>query len=208
MAAISGRKSEIWTQTGSTSALTKTACEAVGGSTTIFHVTDAAKRYLDPATAILVYCGAGETLQTSGYHIAGGCQIHFDAAPTAPVKLTGAYFSMAEVTLCQSWDASIESTVFEITSLGDTTAKFQGSNYTAWSGSIARFYEDNTWGAKAQANTTQHIVRLFTDQPAGFCWTGWATITSWSDSVPVEDLQKETISFTGISELVYSVDET
>lgn len=204
MAAISGRKSEIWTQTGASVALTKQACEAV--TTTRYHVTDPTKRYLDPATAILVY--VSDVLQTSGYHISGGCQIHFDSVPGGAVTLTGAYFTMAEVTLCQSWEATIDSQVYEITSLGDTAAKFQGSDFNTWGGSLSRLYENDTWGAKAAANATQHVLRLFADQPAGLCWTGWANITGWQQTTPQDDLERETISWQGIGEIVYTLDET
>jgi hypothetical protein len=208
MAAIQGRKAEFWLAEGAGSALTKQACEAVGISTTVFHVTDPAKRYLDPATTVLVYCGAGETLQTSGYHIAGGCQIHFDSAPSAPVKLTGAYLTPAEITLVTGYSLTLESEVYETSSLGGSARTYQGSGILAWSGSFDRFYEDDAWGARMSANATKLLGRFFTDQPSGYCWTGWVIPGSWSHANPSDGLETEAFSFTGEGEPVYSIDET
>ncbi len=210
MAAIQGRKGELWVASGTGTAMTAEACEAVGASTTRFHVTDADKRYLDPATTVQVYDDA--VLQTSGYHIEGGCHIVFDSAPTSPVTVTAAYLTPAEITLVQGWELSIESEVYDITSLGDTARTYQGSGILAWSGSFERFYEsgdgDNPpWYAKAAANASKIIVRLFEDHPSGYCWTGWVTPVSWGLNVPME-LERETFGFTGEGMPVYTTDES
>lgn len=206
MAAIQGRKGELWTAAADAAvAITKEACEAVGDSTTIFHVTAAAKRYLDPATTILVY--DTDSLVTSGYHIAGGCQVHFDEAPSGAVTLTGAYLTMAEVGLVQGWELGTEMELYETTSLGDTVRTYVSSGILSWSCSFERFYEDNTWQAKAKANATTLMVRLFEDHPSGFVWTGWVIPTGWTQTVPLA-LETESLSFTGVGVPVYSVDET
>lgn len=211
MAAIQGRKAELWVASGTGSAITKEACEAVGASTTRFHVTAAAKRYLDPATAIAVY--DNDVLQTSGYHIEGGCHIVFDSAPTSPVTVTAAYLTPAEISLVQNWQLDITSDVYETTSLGSTARTFIGSGIVAWNGSFERFYEagvdddDPPWYAKAAANADKIIVRLFENQPSGYCWTGWVTPGAWTQTVPLE-LERETFNFTGEGVPVYTTDET
>jgi hypothetical protein len=203
MAAIAGRLAELWLGTGAADGtLTKQACEAV--TTTIYHVTDAAKRYLDPATAILVY--VNDVLQTSGYHIGGGCQIHFNSAPGATVTLSGGYITPAEVTLVQNWSLDIQSEVYDITSLGGTARTYLGSGITAWSGSFERFYEDDTNKLLAEANGTKIIGRFFVDQPSGYCWTGWISPVNWGLNAPLE-LERETLSFAGDGECVYTTDE-
>lgn len=209
MAAIKGRLAELWVASGTGSAITKEACEAVGSSTTRFHITAAAKRYLDPATAVLVY--DDDVLQTSGYHIEGGCHIVFDSAPTA-VTVSGAYLTPAEITLVQGWELNLEMEIYEITALGATARTYQSSGLLGWSGSFERFYEsaageaDPPWYAAAVANASKIIVRLFEDQPSGYVWTGWATPTEWTQSVPLE-LERETFGFTGEGMPVYTTDE-
>ena len=203
MAAIQGRKAELWVISGAGSAITKEACENVSGY--IYHVTDATKRYLSPETTILVY--GNDILVTSGYTIKGGCQIHFDAAPATPVTLTGAYLTPAEVSLVQNWELNLESEVYETTSLGSTTRTYMGSGLLGWSGSFERFYEDNTWGARAAANATKLLIRCFTDQPSGYVYTGWVVPNQWTQTTPME-LERENFTFTGDGYPVYSTDET
>lgn len=204
MAAIQGRLGELWVASGAGTAMTKEACEGVDSSTTRFHVTDSAKRYLDPATAVLVY--DDDELLTSGYHLEGGCHIVFDDAPTA-VTVSGAYLTPAEITLVQNWELGITNEAYEITSLGDTARTYVGSDIPSWSGSFERFYEDDSWQELTVANASKIIVRLFEDQPSGCCWTGWVTPVSWGHTVPLE-LQTENFGFTGEGFPVYTTDET
>ena len=146
-------------------------------------------------------------LQTSGYHVDGGCHIVFDEAPSGAVTVTGAYLTPAEITLVQSWELSINAEVYELTSLGSTARTYQRSTLVTWSGSFERFYEDSTWQALAAANASKIIVRLFEDQPSGYCWTGWVTPNNWTQTVPLE-LERETFAFTGEGVPVYTTDET
>lgn len=210
--AVQGRKGELWAAGGSGTAMTKEACEAVGLSTTIYHVTAPAKRYLAPGTAILVY--VNDVLQTSGYHIVGGCHIVFAETPgELPVTLSGAYLTPTEVTMVQNWELSIELELYDVTAMADTDRVYVSSELPNWSGSFERFYESGVgadpppWYARAAANATPIIVRLFEDQPSGWCWTGWAVPTGWGMTVPLE-LVGETFQFTGTGGCVYTTDET
>ena len=142
MAAIQGRKSELWAISGTGTTFTTEACDQYSGNT--YHITDTAKRQWDPGASVAVYDNA--VLQTSGYVIYGAVgQIEFDSAPTTPVTVSGKYLTTAEITLCQGFDLSLESDVYDITSLGDTTRKYIGSGLEKWSGSVERLAEDDTW---------------------------------------------------------------
>jgi hypothetical protein len=206
MSAICGRLGELWLQAGTATAMTKEACEVVAGTT--YHVTDAAKRYFDYATAVLVYTGAGEDLQTSGYKVVGACQIQFDAAPSAPVKVSGKYLpTPAEISLVQDWSLAIENGgIFETTSLGATARSYLHCGLVSWSGAFNRFYEDDAWEARAVAGAW-HLVKLYEDEPSDQVWTGYIYLGNWGKTVPVEGLQTETVSFNGIGTPAWATDE-
>jgi len=91
--------------------------------------------------------------------------------------------------------------------LGSATFTCQGSGLLGWNGSFERFAEGATWEAYAMANATQLLIRCFTDQPAGYCWTGWIVPIGWTLNVPLE-LERETFSFVGVQEPVYTTDES
>jgi hypothetical protein len=203
MAAIAGKLAELWSSAGSATSITKEACEQVSGY--IYHVTDPAKRYLDPHTAILVY--DNNVLVTSGYSIWGGCQIRFAAAPTTPITVSGKYYTPAEVTLVTDWELSLESEVYDCTAIGDATRKKIASGLIGFSGSFNRYHEDNTWQAEAVDNSVKRIIRCFSDQSAGRCWTGWIALTGWTQNTPLE-LETESVQFTGDGMIAYTSDET
>ena len=148
-----------------------------------------------------------ECLQTSGYEILGGCQISFDAEPTTPVTVTADYLTPTEVTYVQNWELNLESEIYQLTSVGDTARTYVGSGLLSWSGSFERFYEDSTWQAFVADNTDKLIIRLFEDQPSGYCWTGWVTPINWTQTTPLE-LERETFGFTGEGRPAYTTDET
>lgn len=204
MAAIAGKKAELWSSAGTTTTLTKQACENVSGY--IYHVTDAAKRYLDPHTTILVY--DNDVLQTSGYTIWGGCQVRFTAAPTTPITLSGKCYTPAEVTLVTDWEISLSTEVYDATSIGASSRSKIPSGLLGWTGSFNRYYEDNTWEAKAVDNSTKRIIRCFSDQTVGYCWTGWIALTGWTQNVPVDGLETEAVEFEGDGMIAYTTDET
>jgi hypothetical protein len=204
MGAIKGRLAELWSSAGTTTTLTKEACEQVSGN--IYHVTNAARRYLDPMTTVLVY--DNDVLQTTGYTIWGGCQIHFASAPTTPITLSGKCYTPAEVTLVTDWELNLSSEVYDCTAIGATARAKIPSGVLDWKGSFNRYYEDNTWEAKAAANATKRIIRCFSDQSAGYCWTGWVALTGHTQTVPVDGLETESVEFEGDGMIAYTTDET
>jgi hypothetical protein len=201
---ITGKLAELWSSAGSATEITKQACENVSGD--IYHVTDPTKRYLDPHTTILVY--DDDVLQTSGYTIWGGCQIRFDAAPTTPITVSGKYYTPAEVTLVTDWELSLSSEVYDSTAIGATARAKIPSGVLDWTGSFNRYYEDNTWQAKAADNSTKRIIRCFSDQSAGYCWTGWVALTGQTQGVSVGGLETESVQFEGDGYAAYTTDET
>jgi hypothetical protein len=184
--------------------MTKEACEAVVG--TVYHVTDADKRYFAPGTAILVY--DDDVLQTSGYTIVGGCQIAFASAPTTPVTVSANYITPAEIALVQGWSLEITSEAYDTSSLGGAYRTYIGADLLTWTGSFDRLYEADAWGARIKVNATRLLIRLFTDQPSGYCYTGWIIPTSWTQTTPGDGVERETFAFQGCDKLAYTIDET
>lgn len=206
MGAISGRLAELWIGSGAGATLTKQACEATTTNFTYtYHVVDAAKRYLDPNTTVLVY--DSDSLQTSGYRLLGHV-IKFDSAPAGAVTVSGKALTMAETTLVQNYSVNLESEVYEFTSLGDTSKQYVGSGITGWSGSFERFFEGDTWSDRVEANSTQFFLRCYITQPGSLCLGGWVTLTGWSQETPIDGLERETIEFQGVGCPAYSIDET
>lgn len=206
VAAIQGRKGELWLNTGSATTFTTEACDQKAG--TVYHITNTAKRVWDPATAVSVYDNG--VLQTTGYHLhAPVGEIHFDGAPTTPVTVSGKYFAVAETTLVQQWDAVLTPELAEVTALGATSREFVGLGIKAWSGSFEHLYEaTGPFVTKGLANATKIIMKLYEDQPNTRALVGYGVITSVTPSMPVEDLARETISFTGDGEPFYVTVET
>jgi len=205
MSAICGKLGELWLMGGTPTTITKEACENVSGYT--YHITAPAKRYLDPATAVLVY--DNNVLQTSGYVIAGGCQIQFDADPTGPVTVSGKYLPTgSETTFVQNWQLTLDQGgIFETTSLGATARSYVNCGLVGWSGSFERFYEDATWEARLVAGTNL-LIKLYEDEPSDRVWTGYIYLTDWTQTVSVDALQKETLSFQGSAIPAYAADES
>jgi len=209
MAAIQGRAGELWAETGAAVVFTAEACTLVSG--TIYKITNATKRQWDPATAVLVYVNA--VLQTSGYHLhAPVGQIHFDAAQTLPITVSGKYFPTAKVGLVTDWELNIESNVFDVTALGDTAKMFVGDGVPEFSGSFSRFYEDNHWAALQAGNNDPDlgdalVLKLYEDKANSQGWAGYATMKNWSVTVPIEII-KESIQFSGDGEFFYFASET
>jgi hypothetical protein len=204
-AAIQGRRSEVWINSGSATSFATEACDQKSG--TVYHITDTTKRHWDPATTVSVYDNG--VLQTSGYHLHPAVgEVHFDSGPTTPVTVSGKYYAASEVTLCQSWELSLESEVYETSSLGGDAYTCVGSGIISASGSIARLFEDSTWSAKAAANATELIIGLYEDEPSDRVWWLYAFCTSWTATDSMSDLIRETIAFKADGNFVYTTDET
>lgn len=207
MAAIKGLSGELWLMGGSATSMTKEACEAVGGSSTVFHVTAPTKRYLDPATTVSVY--DNDVLQTSGYIIAGGQQVQFTSAPTTPITISGKYLPTGtEIGLVQNWAVTIDNgTLIETTSLGSTSRSYIHTGFVGWSGSFDRFLEDDAWEGRLAAESTL-LIKLYEDQPNTRLWSGYVILSGWNENVSIDDLVRENVTFQGLDMPVYAADET
>jgi hypothetical protein len=198
----------MYVQTGNAGTITKTACEAVTGETKIFHVTDPAKRHLDPHTAVLVY--DSDVLQTTGYrlHAAAG-QVYFDSAPGGPVTLSGKYYALTAVSMVDNWETQMEWGVQETSGIGTATGRtFVGLGLLGFTVTASRKREGDTWQARATANGTKFILKLYEDLANTRAWVGYGVLTGAPLTVPLEGLVTETLTFQGDQEITFTTDDT
>ena len=203
MAVIRGRFSEIWTTTGSSTPVVKAACDQKSG--TVYHITDAAKRILDPMVTPLVY---DNNVLITAYHMhAPVGEIHLDGAPTTPITISYSYYAQAEVAYAQNWSLSEDRAVLDITSLGDTVRTFVDAGIRSWNGSFERLYDaSQTWMARVVAGVPI-AMKFYTDQPSALVYVGYVHPVNWGLTVPL-DLEKETWGFEGEGELFYQTSES
>lgn len=209
MAAIPGRRAELWVQSGAAQSFTSEACQLVSGTT--YEVTDADKRNWSPTSTITVYVDGSPLL--SGYTLQRPVgRIVFDEAPGGTVTATGQYLPVSKVGFVRSWELSIANETLETSSLGDTSRSFVTQGLPTWEISLDKLLEDDTWPALAMdnADSGQHmLVKLYEDRSGSnrLVWAGYATVTSDKETVPISDLIGESITLTGEG-MPYYVDET
>lgn len=210
MAAIQGRKGELWLQSGSATAFTTEACSLVSGTT--YQIDDAAKRQWDPTTTPTVYDdGSPETPSEIQYPI--GCVVLAEA-PSGAVTVTGKHYATTQIGLVQNWALDLEQDTLESTALGDTARSFVGLGLLGWSATFEALTEaTGTLGAKALANATagtgyRLVWKFYEDEPNDLVWIGYATFTSWQALSDVMALIRETCSVQGDGDIYYVTDET
>jgi hypothetical protein len=206
-AARTGKSGALYVHTGSTTTLTKTACEQIG-ATSVYHVTDPAKRHLDPHTAVLVY--VNDVLQTSGYHLhAAAGQIHFAVDPADTVTLSGKSYALAAKTFIKNWELSLDvGGAIEVTGMGDPDRVYISPGLVGWTASCEHLHEDDAWQTATQANGTKFILKLYEDLANTRAWVGYGVLTGAPLTVPLEGLVTETLTFQGDQEITFTTDDT
>lgn len=106
---------------GTPTAMTGEACSQVTGA--VYQVTSAAKRILDPATAITVYDGAADESSTAVIDYATGL-ITLAEAPAGSVTVTAKYIPLISVAYAKSLDIGLPTKVWaDVTCLGDSAGR-------------------------------------------------------------------------------------
>ncbi len=205
MSVIVGHASDLYIQTGSSTAFTTEACSQVAGTT--YQITDAAKRQWDEGETVLVYDDG--VLQTSGYKIHGACgRIVFDAAPTTPVTVSGKYYDTAHVAACGGWKLDLKSGVVKTSGINEVRT-FQGTGLLDWGGSFSKLEEDDTYAALVLDNSGAALVlKMYESKAAPVVWIGYIVPEGWSLDNPDEAGVSESLSFKGTGYLDFLTSES
>ena len=119
---------------GAAVAMTAEPCGLVGGN--VFQITDASRRIVDPATAVVVKeNGAPTTLAPTIDYLFG--VITFPSAPTAPITIDGAFIPTYSVAECRGIAIGVSADLGDV-SVFETSAKKKLALLHDVSGSIDR----------------------------------------------------------------------
>lgn len=190
---------------GTSTAITDEACTAV--SSTVFQITDTAKRVLNPAVALTVK--ANTVTQAVGLYTVDPLfgKVTFAVAPTAPVTITGEYFPM--LTVAEVFDASLSQsyTVLDSTVFGSDGVKTKTLGLGDFSGSFSTLkllsYDNDTGGGTQVLGTifsgrTQTLIE-YRPGGSGDYFRGWVLLSTTDEAAPVDGRLEAAVNFTGVS---------
>jgi hypothetical protein len=177
---------------------------------TVYHITDPAKRFWDPASAVVVKYNAGAVTDYASIQYPGGAVTWAVTPGNSAVTCSGKYLAVAAVGEVKGFTLDIAQEFVDTTTLGDTmrenTPVFRGATVT-----VDRFYVDSTYFTEM---TTAARIRcgfdLFVNYDAGtpandLRYTGYGVIASKSISTPVDGIIDEPLTITVIDGPYYMV---
>ena len=200
----SGKKGALYIWNGQVSPLSSEPCTIAGNTA---QITNSAKRLLSP-NHTQQFTDTGGAVVISINYLTGTAT--FATAPTS-VTVTGSYIPTTQISTgmqLYNWKLDIAVALHDGTAF-QSDWKNYGAGLSDWKGSIDGYWYDQTFfNALTQAQVggvsiIQWLLRLYLDLPNTLYYEGFANINGLSDSVPVSDLVKETITFTGNGPLYY-----
>jgi hypothetical protein len=198
--ALSGKLAAVYAQTDDAAiAITKEATteDATGLR---YQITNAAKRYLDPATAVLVY--VNNVLVTTGYTIeyAGGVVV-FETDPANTVTVSGAYLQLEQVGGFFNWSLDISAEPLPTNAFGDSWESCIMGIF-GFSGSAEMYWGDERFFSLLGQ---RQLLVLYTDTTVGNedRYECYAYISGDGVTVYMSDVVKETIKFKGDNGVYY-----
>jgi len=187
MAIIKGRLGAIYmAQYGAgATAMTHEATTA-NGPKTVFSITDEAKRFVDPDTAVVIDYNAGPVTSYSDIQYPGGIVTWGSTPGTLAVTISGSYLPVAEVGQCKAWTLDFSTEMIDVTEFGDTF-RVMVPLITNGTATIEHFYADSVLFAEMISTNARVGVDLFVEYsgtPAD-CkrYTGYGTLGSTNISV-------------------------
>lgn len=200
MATIAGHLGAVYTQTGSTTAMTNEACTEI--SPTQYQITAITKRYWDvDASFIVNYNGVPTTVSYTLQYLGG--YIDFASDPgAAAVTVTGSYFTVSQVAGFFDWSIDATGELLDITDFGDAWRTYGHQNIKDFEVTANWYWGDSTFLTKLGSN---FIVVCYVDTTGGSlkyyqCQT---RVQGISPNCPVGEVIKETITFKGNGEFHY-----
>jgi hypothetical protein len=164
---------------------------------TRYTITDADKRYWDRNTTVTVK--KDTVTQTTGFHIEypGGVVVFDEALTTEAITVTGAYFTVSQILGFFNWDLKVGSKTIDATT-------FQSSEWEEFVMATKNFTAtaEKFWIIDASYTDyigQEFILVLYTDFGTPKTrFEGYGNINNIDVSLPVGDLIKEKIDFSGV----------
>ena len=193
---------------GTAVVITNEACTGLGGSQ--WQVTTAARRIIDPATAVVVK-DTGVTVSAALYSVnmLFGIITFSGYTPTGAVTLTGAYLPLLTVAEVRSADVSMETDMADSTTFDNAGYKGKTPTLDDWSGSF-EFLSLPTVDLDGVAAGTQSITSWRESgtpkllelklSATPHYWRGWGVFDAGSMKLGVGDLAVFTASMKGASQ--------
>ncbi|MCK9326798.1 MAG: hypothetical protein M0P69_15000 [Bacteroidales bacterium] len=201
MPALAGKKGRVY---GATSQVPTAIVEepmTANADRTQYTVTDSAKRYLDPLTAVSLESSPdGVTwnpVQPNEFQYAGGVAV-FDpglAVGTQVRIASGAYFPVAPIAECKGWSVDVSLDLEDSTPLGSDWKRYTPI-MNGWEGSLDRFQQDSYFMDRIVAGLPVLLV-LYVNEPSGLRYEGFANISGLGTSLEATALVEETVDATG-----------
>jgi len=184
----------IVTADGGGTVMTAEPCSVFSG--TIYQITNAAKRLVDPNVAITVYDTASP-IAASDYEIAyANGKIMLDSAPGGAVTITGEYLSASQLAQAHEWTLSFGPNLRPSHTFGDTWAEYSP---TVRRGTVTlqRFFNDSYWFAEVEDAVSQgtFVLVLYVNQSAGPRYMMIGKLSDSNPSFSVGELGAESVSF-------------
>lgn len=196
MALIAGKLGSIYIAKYPATSMTNEATTA-NIAATVFTIDNAAKRFVDPDTAITIDYPDNATPDTTyaDFQYPGGI-VSWDTTPGAgSVFITGKYLAIAQVGECQSWTLEITNDFVDVTSFGDT-AREQYPMMRSSTIQIQGMYVDSTLFAELISTNPRIGFDLFLDATGGseIRYTGYARLASTNISADVGGIVEQPLT--------------
>lgn len=206
MTALAGTEADVYIAALPAVAFTDEACSDEGDGLT-FTIDAAAKRFWDPATAVVVEVddgGGWDVIASSEYtvqHVGG--KIIFNADQTGnSVRVDGGYMTVSQLTQAHKWSVDVQQELLEVSAFGDGW-KDKIAGLKEASASIERYADvDAILFAELEAGNPLVVV-LYTDYSAGSRYEGYARIKQVSPGAELGGTIDEALNLEITGELFY-----
>ena len=196
MAIIKGRLGAIYLAQYPASTMTNEATTA-NVAKTVFTIDDAAKRFVDPATTLIIDYPDNATPVTSyaTFQYPGGVVTWAVTPGNGSVFITGKYLAIAQVGECRSWSLEMNMDYVDTTSFGDTFRE-QTPMMRSATATIDGMYVDSTLFAEMISTNPRIGFDLFMDATgaAEKRFTGYGTLATTSIAADVGGIVEQPFS--------------
>lgn len=192
MPVLTGLGADIYVASGVGTVMTGEAVTSLGAG--VYQITNAAKRAIDPNSALTVLDGAS-TVSPATYQVnfgAGTITLTLGTVLAGVMTVTGRYHTMAQAAQGTEWSLDVETNLQESHTFGDS---WKESVFVNASGTVSfqRFLNDDYFHLNI---ANYYILYLYADLSGGKRHMCGAALKSVGVSAGNNDLIKENVSFT------------
>lgn len=192
MATLAGNAADIYIASGTGTTMTGEAVTSLGGG--VYQITNAAKRAIDPNSAVTVLDGV-TTVSPANYQIgfgSGKITLTNGYTPTGTITVTAKYLTLAQAAQGFEWSLDTEVVLEESQTFGQTW-KTRALVNRSGSVSFKRFYNDAYF---ANVNLgSYYVLALYLNQPGNSRYMCCGHCSAVGITSGENELIKENVSF-------------